>query len=145
MKIFISNFYLSILIGLIFFSIVFAHIYAGQWIVENVTIGWFLLFAGLAGTMDAVKDTLAHHFHISIFKKLDRTRWDALVSWQGRKYFGMRCDAWHGAKMLHTLFMCIAIVRSVEDSVNIYADFAIIYICYKAMFNIFYSYLLIRR
>ncbi len=103
----------------------------------------YLLFAFMAGSFDAAKDTLAHHFPTSIFKKLNPNFWNPEVSWNGSKILFMRFDGWHLFKMLHTLFICLAVALfEAQFPEYKWADFLLVYLLYKTGFNLLYSIIL---
>jgi len=88
-----------------------------------------LIFISLAGICDAIMDTLAHHYSVSMFKNFNPYFWNPDVSWlskykekdpaQGRVKWAILgleinkpvsfTDAWHLFKRLKITFWCIAI------------------------------------
>lgn len=97
---------------------------------------WYLLIVFLAGVADAVKDTLAHHFSTSVFRDLNYLFWDPTHSWSGGKVIGMKMDAWHIAKMVQTLLICVSICTFTSSGKY---DIILVYGFYKWGFNLFYS------
>lgn len=122
----------------------------------------------VASVSNAIMDTLAHHFHRSIFSNMNHWFWNPGVSWRnkynggnvyaGRKkiviwIFGRRIktmfnkpvfltDAWHLFKSIMITAFIFAIVISPKLSV---LDFVMIGIVYNTIFSLFYNRLLIRN
>ena len=113
-----------------------------------------LIFIILVGICDAVMDTLAHHFSVSMFKKLNPYFWNPDVSWlskyndkdpaQGRvkwTILGLEIikpvsftDAWHLFKRLKITFWAIII-----GLVTTWYIAILILVVRNAMFHIFYE------
>jgi len=75
-----------------------------------------IILVMFAAALNAVMDTLAHHYSTSIFKGLDKQYWDPSISWKN-KYdvkgiWGMTqlSDGWHVAKTLMIVYIMLAIV-----------------------------------
>ncbi len=113
------------------------------------------LFIVLAAICNAVMDTLAHHYSVSIFKNDNPNYWDASISWKNKYINGDKSqgrvkwifgidkpeqltDAWHLFKTLFLLFFITAI------AVHNYNENILYSICkngffYIIVFNIFYN------
>lgn len=120
-----------------------------------------LIFIMLAAICNAVMDTSVHHFHTSVFNKLNPYFWDGEISWrnkyingdpsQGRVkwYFGLVkpvqiTDAFHFFKMLMIIFICLSIVSFDSSKVIIHGvfhlpAFLIMFVLYGILWNIIFS------
>jgi len=101
------------------------------------------IFFTAAIIFNAIMDTLADHFSISIFKNLNPNFLDKSVSWQGKKFLGIvRLDAWHIAKygMFGSVVLSILFYKTIGYGFTI--DLLSYLIIWGIIFELFYSKLL---
>lgn len=109
-----------------------------------------VILLSIAGIMEAIMDTLAHHFEGSIFKELNPDFWNPVKSggnkWkngdktQGERFFLSSTllvgftEGWHLAKMFRTLllFMPVAVFFG-------WGIFLVTMVTYKISFTIYYK------
>ena len=122
-----------------------------------------LLFWVIAAFLNAVMDTLVHHYWHSIFnsRKLDDKFWNPAISWQTTPYLPYtkyKADAWHIAKSLmiisQALSCCFIFIVGVYilpetpawllsiDSVII---MIVLGLLWNGVFNLFYNKILIKK
>jgi hypothetical protein len=68
------------------------------------------VFIILGAICKAIADTLAHHFHSSIFRYMGNL-WDPQISWIYAKripFTKYPLDAWHISNSLMIIFFCLA-------------------------------------
>lgn len=131
-----------------------------------------LFIIGSIGMFDAVKDTLAHHYSISIFAGKSSAFWDANVSWCNKwmncepgkerflgssTVFVFLTDGWHLMKffqlrlsMLFPAFLLFALYADnlkKQKNFSLFLLFVGIYVLctvvQNLMFSLFYDYLLL--
>lgn len=125
----------------------------------------FLLFMFAAGAMDACKDTVVHHFAISVFRNWNKRFWNGGESWKN-KYLNFNpsnprrtiwflnqdthinipvifTDGFHLFKALHTLFICLAVSCAYSQG-SVLITYLLAYGMYKWAFNACYDIILIK-
>jgi hypothetical protein len=104
---------------------------------------WLALLA-LAAVANACMDALWSRFSRSVFKNQDPKWWNPNVSWQYQPlYLGYRIDAWHLAKTGMVGFIALAIV--LYKPLLGWYDVLLAGVVWNAVFELFYSKLLIRK
>lgn len=102
------------------------------------------LFVVLAAVSKAVADTLADHFWVSIFKKLNPKFWDKATASDNEKTFWItkyKLDGWHIANSLIIIFFLLAMVNY-QPHLKVYFDalyFILSGIAFNIFFNLFYN------
>lgn len=119
----------------------------------------------LSGVAKAVKDTLAHHFMISIFSRLDPDFWDSSRSWLNKyekdnypkprflgstTFFVWTTDGWHLFDTIQSTAWQLALSIMCLDSFElafywIFAPLLAIKALVSIPFNLCYKSLLIRE
>jgi hypothetical protein len=132
-----------------------------------------LILVFICGTTNAVMDTLAHHYSVSIFANLDTQFWDGTVSWCNKwknceagneaflfssSVFSFLTDGWHLAKFMYLLCVNIPIAillfqvvkplfyvpKFTPKLILFTACFVIVKVVQAAAFTLFYNYLLLK-
>lgn len=104
---------------------------------------WLLLVIG-AAIFNAVMDTLAHHFAVSIFKNLNKGFWFPIMSSDSALRIGSyKVDAWHLAKSSMIVCWCFAV--ALHPGGFDWMDFVFAGYFYNIIFELFYSELLRRK
>lgn len=125
----------------------------------------------LYGIFDAAKDTLAHHFTISVFSDLNSTFWDANNSWCNKwkncevgkeafwgasTIFSAATDGWHLMKFFTLKIFLIfpafvlTIVTTInhkfwnKDAVKFVGAYFGLMITQALVFNLFYHYIFLK-
>jgi hypothetical protein len=96
------------------------------------------IFLILAASCNAIMDTLQHHFSTSIFKNKNPKFWNPNVSWQFVNFLPFtkyRADAWHLAKSVMVINICISIVFFN----GYWWEFFIFGTVWNLTFNLFYN------
>jgi hypothetical protein len=102
-----------------------------------------ILFA-IAAILNAVMDTLVHHYSTSVFKNLSPKFWNPNISWQYNKFLGMAWDGWHIAKTL--MLICLVVIPSFNPStIPSFYQLFFLTLSWAIPFNLFYSVILRRR
>lgn len=114
-----------------------------------------LILFSMAAACNAVMDTLAHHYWVSIFRDKKMSFWDPNTSWAtAKKIFGYKLDAWHLFKssmiILLALSVIVPIVWGPIDRVCEWYWAAILLLtaygfAWNGVFNIFYNYVLLKK
>ena len=128
-------------------------------ILEEIKSRWqilllaFILFS-LAGAMNAVMDTLDHHFSISIFAGLNDQWWNPALSWHNKYDYSFTfnitqiSDGWHLFKtmMLATIiYTSIFTGRRVVITIGRIIVYTVIYgLAWNLSFNLFYNTILLK-
>jgi len=102
------------------------------------------LFLMFAAALNAVMDTLTHHYSISIFKFKEPKFWNPNVSWQYVNFLPFtryRADAWHLVKSAMIICICFAIVFFNGK----WWYFFVFGVVWNLTFNLFYNKILIRK
>jgi hypothetical protein len=121
-----------------------------------------LVLVALAGVFNAVMDVLNFKFHSSIFRFWNNQQWinPSLSSankwkyensiWAGERFFGSSTflvfitDMWHLSKFLMLLLITSSVVFY-HPIINWYVDWLLMYVCFTATFEIFYSKIFIKH
>ncbi len=114
-----------------------------------------ILLLVLAGICVAVQDTLQHHYHSSIFRRLNKQFWNPDLSWKnkyknGDPILGSRfpfsttflvflTDGWHLFKGLAWTLMEVAIVINLP--VNFFLGLILVKFAVSIPFHLFYTYI----
>ena len=101
----------------------------------------------LAGFFKAVADTLADHFEVSVFKKLNSKFWNKSVSSEHAKYLPFtkyKWDAWHLANSGEIVSFCSAFGIAISKHYPHYAFGTIAGVAASGLvfilsFNLFYN------
>ena len=120
----------------------------------------------LAGTSNAVMDTLSHHFYVSIFRGLNPQFWYPEISWKNKyeadaqgnllmplkhkTFLGLPIpdsftDAWHIFKLTMVILICIGGgVAAYQPSLtgNLGLDILSLYLSFNVAFSLFYNLIL---
>lgn len=106
-----------------------------------------ILFA-VAAAINALMDTLEHHFSTSIFRKLDQRFWNPLVSWKFvRRIFGYPIDAWHLLKSSMIILIVMAITFHGQIiiyelfNMSFFVEIFVYGVVWNLVFNIFYTWI----
>ena len=85
--------------------------------------------------MDRVEN---ENFYTSVFKNLNEKFWYKRESWKhAKKIFGWKLDAWHIAKSLMIISLCLAVVFYVPVLGTF--DIMLFGIVWNGTFNLFYN------
>jgi len=113
-----------------------------------------LFFFALAASMNAVMDTLDHHFAVSIFAGLNDQWWNPAISWTNKDTYSFPfnivqlSDAWHLFKFLMIITITYTFVFTGRRIVITWGRFIVYTILYGAawnlVFNLFYNTLLLK-
>lgn len=99
-----------------------------------------ILLIILAAALNAVMDTLTHHYSTSIFKPLNPKFWDPSISWEfAKKIGGYKLDAWHITKSLMLFFLFGSTILYVNITNYLLIDFIIFGTAWNIVFNMFYN------
>jgi len=127
-------------------------------ILEELKRNWWILllslfFFALAAGMNAVMDTLVHHFSTSIFAGLNDQWWNPAISWMNKYNYSFPwnitqiSDAWHLFKMLMIITIMYTFIftgRRVVITWGRLLVYTILYgLAWNLSFNIFYDVILI--
>jgi len=101
-----------------------------------------LILIIIAAFLNSVMDRLENeNFHVSVFKNLNQNFWYKRVSWKyAKKIFGWKLDAWHYAKSLMIISICLAV--ALYNPFIPVIDFIIFGIAWNTTFNLFYNHIL---
>lgn len=132
-----------------------------------------LVILGFIGMFDAAKDTLAHHYGVSIFSEGKSTFWDANLSWCNKwlncelgkelfwgssTVFVFLTDGWHLAKflqlqlgMIFPAFFLMILLEPYLKRTTLFNHFLLFAGCYvlctvvqNGVFTLFYDYFLLK-
>jgi hypothetical protein len=115
-----------------------------------------LSFFILASICNSIMDTSSHHFHTSIFKKLNPIWWDGEISWKnkyvnGNPSLGFRkiwrdinypvqlTDCWHFFKTLMIIFLTLSVVTFDSNLIINFYYYILYLIIYGIVWNIVFS------
>lgn len=107
-----------------------------------------LVLWALASVCNAVMDTLAHHFYVSVFQKKDPKFWNPEVSWKEVGYLPFtkfKADAWHLVKSLMIILIALAICFKpywVKTGMDIIMYLILLGVVWNGTFSLFYNKLL---
>ena len=112
-----------------------------------------ILFVILFAVCNAIMDVLQFRYSTSVFKSMSAAYWDPKLSWknkwkngnsnEGENFIGsstifvFMTDAWHLAKSLMLLFICLAIVFY-SPMFGLIIDFLIIRVLIGLTFELFW-------
>jgi hypothetical protein len=103
----------------------------------------WLLFIAVAASLNAVMDTLTHHFGVSIFKKKKPSFWNPEVSWkEAKRIGGYKLDAWHMFKSGMIVLLCVCPLFY-APVIHPSLDWMLAGLVWNCVFNIFYNRILI--
>jgi len=129
-------------------------------IFEDLKKNWWILlvslfFFALAAGMNAVMDTLTHHFTVSIFAGLNDQWWNPAISWTNKNTYSFPwnivqiSDAWHLFKLLMLITIIYTFVftgRRVVVTWGRLIVYTILFgLAWNGSFNLFYNILLIAK
>jgi hypothetical protein len=127
-------------------------------IIEELKKNWLILllsliFFALAAGMNAVMDTLTHHFSISIFAGLNDQYWNPAISWTNKNTYSFPLnivqisDAWHLFKTLMLITIIYNFIftgRRVVITWGRLIIYTILYgLAWNLSFDLFYDIILI--
>lgn len=106
-----------------------------------------LLLIVMAAVSNAIMDTSADHFEVSIFKGMNAVFWDKATAAKFSKFIRFtkwRCDAWHLFKSIMLLCFSVAIVLP-NTILPWWAAWLIGTAVWILTFNLFYNKILRRK
>jgi len=100
------------------------------------------LFIFFAAIFNAIMDSVENERIVkTVFHSLNAKFWYKRLSWNYvPKTFGYKWDAWHMAKSLMIISLCLAVV-TYHSIFNLWADFAIFGLIWNGTFNLFYNHI----
>ena len=103
-----------------------------------------LTLIALCGILNAVMDTLDHHFDTSVFKRFNPRFWSKATASVHAKFLPFtkyRVDAWHLAKTAMIISFCAAALKN-DLGYHWVIQLVIMGVVYNLFFNLFYNQIL---